>query len=122
MKFYCYSICSCLIKQTSLLGCLNDKNDELYNEEDALVVDEEGYAKLVRHLAAQAFVRGAHDARLLLNETVREVRFLAADGECSPNCNSSRTTTNEREGVYVRTAEGLEYCARYCIVTFSVSS
>ena len=78
------------------------KTYETYGGGNELVVDPDGYAKLVRHLAAQTFVRGENDPRLLLHETVRQVQLSTL------------------ESVYVRTAEGHEYVARYCIITFSV--
>ena len=92
-----------------------------------MVVDPDGYAKLVRHLAAQTFLDGERDPRLLLHETVRQVQFYEPKGEqqnqddCLPDCcSSSNPLLNERDSVYVRTAEGHEYIARYCIITFSV--
>lgn len=95
-----------------------------------MVVDPEGYAKIVRHLVSQTFV-GESDPRLLLRETVREVRLCAANGnaECpshsnsgpnpNPIASSSHADENER-CICVRTAEGHEYRSHYCIVTFSV--
>ena len=92
-----------------MLGNVYDKTDEMYGEGDAMVVDTEGYAKIVRHLAAHTFIGGEHDPRLLLRETVSEVHLSTADDECSTDC-----------GVYVLTAEGHEYSAQYAIITFSV--
>ena len=99
----------------------------MYGGGNELVVDPDGYSKLVRHLAAQTFVGGERDPRLLLHETVRQVHLYAPKleqqnpDECLPDCcSSSSPLLNERESVYVRTAEGHEYIARYCIITFSV--
>ena len=81
----------------------------MYGEGDAMVVDTDGYAKIVRHLATQTFVGGERNPRLLFRETVSEVHLSSADAECSTDC-----------GVFVRTAEGHEYSAQYSIITFSV--
>ena len=106
--------------QTSLLGHAYCKTYEEYGEGDAMVVDAEGYAKVVRHLAAQTFDGGESDPRLLLHETVREVRLCIDNGNHLPDSSAPSLAANERERVCVRTAEGHEYRAQYCIVTFSV--
>ena len=106
--------------QTSLLGHVYCKTYEEYGEGDAMVVDTEGYAKVVRHLAAQTFVGGESDPRLLLHETVREVHLCIDDGEHLTDSSAPNPAANVREHICVRTAEGHEYRAQYCIVTFSV--
>jgi hypothetical protein len=97
-----------------------NKTYELYGEGDAMVIEPEGYAKIVRHLAKQTFIDGESDPRLLLHETVREVHLLAVNGECNSNSTSSNPAENNRDRVRVLTSNGNEYYARYCIVTFSV--
>ena len=98
------------------------KTYETYGAGNQLIVDPDGFAKLVRHLAAQTFVRGENDPRLLLHETVRQVQLYKPEREQQQNPDSSVSNAplNELESVYVRTAEGHEFVARYCIITFSV--
>lgn len=104
---------------------MNYKTYETYGEGNKLVVDPEGFAKVVRHMADQTFTGGECDPRLRLHETVSHVRLYApeqlnADEGLADCCSASSALLNERESVYVRTAEGNEYVARYCIITFSV--
>lgn len=85
------------------MGNMNNY-DEKYGEEEAFIVDPEGFVKVVRYLAARTFT--ANDPRLRFNEMVTEVNYAPASSE----------------GVYVKTASGNEYYARFAIITFSVSS
>ena len=103
-----------------MLADFHYQTEEVYGEGEAMVVDAEGYAKVVRHLAAQTFDGGAGDPRLLLRETVRELLLCSQEHECLTGSSASGSTADERERVCVRTAQGHEYRAQYCIVTFSV--
>ena len=108
------------ITQMSMLGDFHYQTEEVYGEGEALVVDAAGYAKVVRHLAAQTFDGGAGDPRLLLRETVREVLLCSGENEFLTDSSASGSTADERERVCVRTAQGHEYRSQCCIVTFSV--
>lgn len=87
--------------------------DEKYGAEEAFIVDPEGFVKVVRHLAARTFT--ANDQRLRFNEVVTEVHYSLATDQSVP-------VGLPEEGVYVKTASGNEYYARFAIITFSVSS
>ena len=94
---------------------------ETYGAGNELIIDPDGFSKIVRYLAAQTFVRGENDPRLLLHETVRQVQLYSPEREQkNPDDSASNAPLDERESVYVRTAEGHEFVARYCIITFSV--
>lgn len=99
------------ILKTSLLGHLNNREPEVYGNEEVLVIDPDGFVKIIRHLASQTFT--ANDPRLRLNEMVSEVRY---ELETDPSVPEDL----RNDGVYVKTADGKEYWARCCIITFSV--
>ena len=93
------------------MGHMNNKEEEVYGTEEALVVDQDGFAKIIRHLAAQTF--SPNDARLHLNEMVSEVHFELENNTNVPD-------GLPKEGVYVKTSGGNEYYAHFCIITFTV--
>ena len=75
------------------------------------VLDPEGFTKVIRHVAEQTF--SANDTRLRLNELVTEVHFALENDQYVPN-------DLRNDGVYVKTASGRTYWARFCIITFPV--
>ena len=83
----------------------------MFGKEDHFVTDSEGFLKPIRHLAAQVFA--GSEFRLRINETVSEVHFALENDEQVP-------AGLPKNGVYVKTAAGNEYWARYCIITFTV--
>lgn len=90
---------------------LHCQQEEVYGYKDAFVVDPEGFSKVIRRVASQTFA--PNDPRLLLNETVAEVHFALENDARVPDGLPD-------DGVYVKTAAGNKYWARYCIVTFPV--
>ena len=76
---------------------MNNENWDVFGKEDALVVDPSGYAKIIRHLAAQTFT--PNDSRLHFNETVSEMHYELENDQNMP----SGLPNN---GVYVKTTEG----------------
>ena len=97
----------------SLLGDLNNNQTEVYGFEEVLIVDPDGFAKLIRCLANQTF--SSNDSRLHLNEIVTELHFALDNDSTVP-------AGLPNYGVYVKTAAGNQYWARFCIITFSVRS
>ena len=95
------------------MGNLNNNETEVYGFEEVFIVDPDGFAKLIRCIANQTF--SSDDSRLHLNETVSEVHFALDDDLTIP-------TGLPNYGVYVKTASGNQYWARFCIITFSVRS
>lgn len=87
---------------------LHCQQEEVYGKKDMFVVDPDGFSKIIRHIAEQTFAE--NDSRLLLNERVSEV-YLEHLPDGLPD-----------NGVYVKTAAGNEYWARFCIITFPVRS
>lgn len=92
---------------------MNNREVEDFGTEEALVVDPEGFAKIIRYLAKQTFT--ANDKRLLFNETVTEVHWVLENDTDVPE-------GLRKEGVFVKTAAGNEYYAPYGIITFPVRS
>ena len=95
----------------SFVGHINNKEDSVYGKKEALVVDPEGFSKIIRHLASQTFT--PNDTRLHLNKTVSEVHFVLENDTNVPD-------DLPVEGVYVKTAGGNAYWAPFCIITFTV--
>jgi polyamine oxidase len=96
--------------KVSLLGNLKNTQDEVFGKKDNFIPDSEGFLKPIRYLAAQVFA--GIEFRLRMNEIVTEVHYaLENDGQVPADL--------PKYGVYVKTAEGKEYWARYCIITFS---
>lgn len=92
---------------------MNSDQEKVYGKQDFLVRDPEGFSKLIRHLSNQTFA--SNDPRLRLNERVVEVHFELENDESVPN-----DLPDDGVGVYVKTAAGNEYYARFCIITFPV--
>ena len=94
--------------------------DDVFGIIDAMVVDSKqgGYSSIVNRLAEQTF--DDEDPRLILGETVREVKLDAENDQCHPDSSASNSIENDSERICVRTAAGHEYRAQYCIITFSV--
>lgn len=97
----------------SVLGNMNNNEQEKFGKEGAYMVDYEGFMKGVRYLASQTF--STNDARLKFNEVVTEVHY-------DPENDKTIPAEAQNEGVYVVTSSGNTYWARYCIITFSVRS
>ena len=94
----------------SLLANLLNSTKGGFGSEEVLIVDTDGFAKLVRCLANKTFT--GNDSRLHLNETVSEVHY---------NLNNDSSVSGlPNYGVYVKTSSGNEYWAQYGIITFSV--
>ena len=83
----------------------------MFGKKDSFIPDSEGFLKPIRHLAAQVFA--GSEFRLRMNEKVSEVHFALENDEKVPG-------DLPKNGVYVKTAAGNEYWARYCIITFTV--
>ena len=97
----------------SLVGNLKNSQDEIFGKKDNFIPDSEGFLKPIRYLAAQVFA--GMESRMRLNELVTEVHFaLENDVEVPAGL--------PKNGVYVKTASGNEYWARYCIITFTVTN
>ena len=75
------------------------------------MLDPAGFTKVIHHVAGQTF--GANDARLRLNELVTEVHFALENDQYVPN-------DLRNDGVFVKTASGRAYWARFCVITFPV--
>lgn len=97
--------------QTSLLGHLKNKETDVYGSQEVLVIDPDGFVKIIRYLSGQTFT--ANDSRLRLSETVNEIHYELENDQNVPD-------GLPKDGVYVRTSGGNEYWARHCILTFSV--
>ena len=97
--------------QVSLVANLHCQQEEVYGYKDAFIIDPEGFSKVIRHIAEETFTK--NDPRLLLNEAVTEIHFSLE--------NDARVPSGlPDDGVYVKTATGNKYWARYCIITFPV--
>lgn len=96
------------------MGNMNSNDVDMFGDDDSFIVDPEGFAKIIRYLAAQTFT-SINDRRLRFNELVTDVHYALADDPIA-------ALSNSQKGVYVKTASGNEYYARFCIITFSVSS
>lgn len=90
---------------------MNNNEQEKYGKEEAYIVDSGGFSKGVSYMASQVFATG--DQRLRLNELVTEVHTDPANDQSIP-------LNYQNDGVYVVTASGNAYWAKYCIITFSV--
>ena len=97
--------------QVSLVANLHCQQDEVYGYKDAFIIDPNGFSKIIRHIADETFA--PNDPRLLLNEAVTEVHFYLENDARVPDGLPD-------DGVYVKTATGNKYWARYCIITFPV--
>lgn len=98
--------------QVSLFGNWNCDQEEVYGYCDHFIPDPWGLSKVVDLLAAETFTM-PNDTRLRLKEPVTDVHFdLENDSDVPSDL--------PREGVYVKTATGEQYWARYCIITFTV--
>ena len=95
----------------SLVGNLKNSQEEVFGKKDCFVPDSEGFLKPIRHLATQVFA--GSESRLRLNEKVTEVHFALENEKEVPD-------GLPQNGVYVKTAAGNEYWARFCIITFTV--
>ena len=92
------------------MGNLLNSTKGAFGSEEVLIVDTDGFAKLVRCLANQTFT--VNDSRLHLNETVSEVHYNLT--------NDSSVSGVPNYGVYVKTSSDNEYWAQYAIITFTV--
>ena len=84
----------------------------MFGKKDNFIPDSEGFLKPIRYLAAQVFA--GSEFRLRMNEMVTEVHYALENDDQVP-------ADLPKNGVYVKTAAGKEYWARYCIITFTVS-
>ena len=92
----------------------NKQYDNVYGKIDALVIDQKyGYGNIIHHLAIQTF--RLDDSRLNFEEKVSEVHYELENDKNVP-------FYVPKYGVYVKTTNGNEYWAQYCIITFTVGT